>query len=241
MVESKRTPVREKAKQFAKLLREDAPDYDYLRELFRHLRKELEVSAPKKTETQQASAPISIEKLANFYNIIKQEGNNQSQIIIKTLLYTGIRVSELVNIFLEDIDSTKCQILIRKGVGNRERIVPFPKAFEKELAAHVKEMQLRDATYLFESSWKGPYTERGIRKMMGLYSKKAGLKENISPNSLRKFLLSWLKQQGIEDAMIQPYSGLVSREALAKYDIDTPKDTSGVQSGYESIIGKLPF
>ena len=77
--------------------------------------------------------------------------------------------------------------------------------------------------------------------MMSLYSKKAGLKENISPNVLRKFLLSWLKQQGIEDAMIQPYAGLVSRQSLAKYDINVPKDTSRVQSVYESVIKKLPF
>ncbi len=38
-----RTPVRQKAKQIAKVLRPEKPDYDYLRELFRHLRKELKV------------------------------------------------------------------------------------------------------------------------------------------------------------------------------------------------------
>lgn len=48
MVEIKRTPVREKAKQIAKSLAQEVPDYDYLRELFRHLRKELKVTTPKK-------------------------------------------------------------------------------------------------------------------------------------------------------------------------------------------------
>ncbi len=43
MTETKRTPVRQKAKQLAKSLREENPDYNYLRELFRHLRKELSI------------------------------------------------------------------------------------------------------------------------------------------------------------------------------------------------------
>jgi len=41
MFEVKQTPVRTKAKQIAKLLHQESPDYNYLRELFRHLRKEL--------------------------------------------------------------------------------------------------------------------------------------------------------------------------------------------------------
>ena len=51
MTLSQRTPVRKKAKQIAKLLRQETPDYNYLRELFRHLRKELSVDVihkPKK-------------------------------------------------------------------------------------------------------------------------------------------------------------------------------------------------
>ena len=44
MTEQKRTPVRQKAKQLAKYLRQENPDYDYLRQLFRHLRTELNVN-----------------------------------------------------------------------------------------------------------------------------------------------------------------------------------------------------
>ena len=44
MTASSRTPVKEKAKQVAKLLRKENHDYNYLRELFRNLRRELKVS-----------------------------------------------------------------------------------------------------------------------------------------------------------------------------------------------------
>jgi len=51
MPEHKRTPVRQKAKQLAKLLRAENPDYDYMRELFRHLRTELSVEVTHKDKT----------------------------------------------------------------------------------------------------------------------------------------------------------------------------------------------
>ena len=38
-----RTPVREKTKQFSKLLKKEQPDYNYLREVFRHIRKEMNI------------------------------------------------------------------------------------------------------------------------------------------------------------------------------------------------------
>ncbi len=43
MPENNRTPVKEKAKQLIKLLRQENPDYNYLREVFRQIRKELDV------------------------------------------------------------------------------------------------------------------------------------------------------------------------------------------------------
>ena len=45
----------------------------------------------------------------------------------------------------------------------------------------------------------------------------AGLNHSISPHQLRHFLLTWLKKQGIDDALIQPYSGHSSRQSLEVY------------------------
>jgi integrase/recombinase XerD len=47
---------------------------------------------------------------------------------------------------------------------------------------HVKVMRRKGATHLFESSWKRPYSERGIRKMIARYGKQSGLKRRVSPS-----------------------------------------------------------
>lgn len=60
-------------------------------------------------------------------------------LIVKTLLYTGIRVSELINITLNDINLTECQIKINNGKGNKDRVVPFPTNFKEALAIHIRQ------------------------------------------------------------------------------------------------------
>ena len=61
--------------------------------------------------------------------------------ITKTLLYTGVRVSELVKIKLSDLDFERCQIRVNAGKGSKDRIVPFPVAFKEVLVMHVEQMR----------------------------------------------------------------------------------------------------
>src|SRR3990167_1089855 len=168
MTELQRTPVRSKAKQIAKLLRKENPNYDYLRELFRHLRKELSVDVthqPKKLP----NVPTE-EEIHKYYKAVWQSRNMQHVVLIKTLLYTGVRVSELINIKINNVDFDRCQIRIIEGKGKKDRIVPFPNGFKEILAIHVDTTRKKGGKYLFESSWKKPYTDRGIRKILAQYT-----------------------------------------------------------------------
>lgn len=58
-------------------------------------------------------------------------------ILIKTLLYTGVRVAELVAIGIDDVDLDFCRIRITHGKGGKDRVVPFPQAFRETLALHI--------------------------------------------------------------------------------------------------------
>ena len=143
----------------------------------------------------------------------------------------------MVHIKLSEIDFDSCQIRITQGKGKKDRIVPFPDGFKEILAIHVHNMRDKGGQYLFESSWKKPYTDRGIRKILEQYSREAGMEHSISPHKLRHFLFTWLKKQGVDDALIQPYSGHESRKSLEIY---SKLSISDAQTEYEEIIGKFP-
>ncbi len=230
-----RTPVREKAKQFAKLLVKDNPDYNYLRQIFCHLRSELEIKPDKKPKTLPY-VPTE-EEIKKYYDVVWKSRNMQNVIITKILLYTGVRVAEFVRILISDVDFDRCQIRINQGKGSKDRIVPFPESFKEVLAIHAQSITQKGGKYLFESSWKKPYTDRGIRKILAVYSKAAGMKHSISPHKFRHFLFTWLKKQGIEDALIQPFSGHESRQSLEIY---SKLSIGDAQESYENVIAKFP-
>ena len=70
-------------------------------------------------------------------------------------------------------------------------------------------------------------TTRGIRKILANYAKKANIAQSLSPHKLRHFLFTWLKKQGIDDALIQPYSGHETRQSLEIYSKLSLNDFTG--------------
>jgi len=232
-----RTPVREKAKYFCKHLKKENPDYNYLRELFRHIRKNLNVEVGRDKEKKLPYVPTE-EEIDLYYKTVWKSRNMKHVVMIKTLLYTGVRVSELINIKIADIDLDHCQIKVVQGKGKKDRIVPFPNVFKEILAVHIENIKKNDAKYLFESNWKKPYSDRGIRKILMNYTKQAGIEHSISPHKLRHFLFTWMKKKGVDDALIQPYSGHDSRQSLEIY---SKLSLGDCQPEYEKKIKDFPI
>jgi integrase/recombinase XerD len=231
----RRVPAKRKARELTKHLRGERPDYAYLKEVFRHLRAELDVqitSVPKRLPYVPTEAEIRA-----FYEAVWRGRRTGDVVLIKTFLYTGVRVSELVRIRLEDVDLDACRIRISQGKGGKDRYVPFPRAFRETLALHIDAARKAGAAYLFESSWKKSYTDRGVRKILARYTAAAGITASISPHTLRHFLFTWLKTQGIDDALIQLYSGHATRQSLEIYSRLALADA---QDSYDKVIDQFP-
>lgn len=237
MSNSKRTPVREKARQLSKLLKKEQPDYNYLLQLFRHIRENLGVQANVRLPKKLPYVPTE-EEVSQYYQAVWKSKNMQHVVMVKTLLYTGVRVSELIRIKLLEIDLEACQIRVTKGKGRKDRIVPFPVQFREVLAVYIENIRKSKANYLFESSWKRPYSDRGVRKILAKYTEAAGIEHSISPHKLRHFLFTWMKKKGVDDVLIQPYSGHESRKSLEVY---SKLSLSECQDEYENQIKNFPI
>ncbi len=106
-----RTPPKKKAKELAKYLKAERPDYPYLKSVFRAVRDELEIPVPQRS-TRLPEVPTE-EEIRLFYQAVWNCRNFADMVLIKTLFYTGVRVSELVSIRLDEADVDRCQIRIR--------------------------------------------------------------------------------------------------------------------------------
>ena len=230
----KRIPAKKMAKQLGKILRRERPDYNYMKDIFRHLRNELNVTVTK-IPRKLPYVPTE-EVIRKYYKAVWASQNMNHVLIIKILLYTGIRVTELIRTKISDISLEECTIKINNGKGGKDRVVPFPKNFKETLGMHIREEIIKGAEYLFESSWRKGYSDRGIRKILEKYTKEAGIERSISPHKLRHYLFTWMKKQGVDDAFIQPYSGHDSRQSLELYSKLSIKEA---QDEYDRVIGNF--
>ena len=98
----KRTPARQKAIELAKYLRKEQLDYTYLKEVFRYLRKELEIKVTVERKEQKEVYIPTEEEIQKYYQAVWQSKDTQNMVIIKTLLYTGIRVGELIRVKINE-------------------------------------------------------------------------------------------------------------------------------------------
>jgi len=145
--------------------------------------------------------------------VIKAAETVKSRLMIKMLYYTGLRVSELVNLKVSDINLEKGEALI-KGKGNKQRRV----FFTPRLHDSLKEWLSAHPQNIFLFSKEKPLTTRNIQKILNKISKKLGLQKPLTPHKLRHSFATHLLESGSDIRTIQ---ALLGHENLSTTQIYT--------------------
>ena len=211
----KRTPPLQMAKKFARQLRNQRPDYSYLKQVFSHTRRLLEVS--RDNTTKRLPQLLTDAELAAFYDAVFSARKPTHMVMIKLLIFTGIRNAELAKIRLTDVDLSALQIRIERGKGKKDRLVPIPLFFRGELAVYIESQTKKKATSLFESNRLKPYSTRRIRQIVKQYALQANIDKREYPHLFRHQLITFLTKQGIISPKLQLISGHSAERNLAIY------------------------
>ncbi len=153
--------------------------------------------------------------LKRFFRMIQECGDLQHEIMLKLLFYTAVRVSELANIRVEDVDSDGCKIFIKQGKGAKDRYILFPASFRLVLKSHLRANPKN--RYLFESQRCTPFTPRRIQQIVQHYRDRAKIAHHVHPHLFRHQMLTYLTERGLSDAQIQLISGHESKKSLEIY------------------------
>jgi integrase/recombinase XerD len=158
---------------------------------------------------------LSSAELKKFFKTVQKCGDLQHELMLKLLLYTAVRVSELTNIRVSDVNIDACKIFIDNGKGSKDRYILFPSGFRLALRSYLDARP--DNVYLFESRLNQPYTGRRIQQIVRDYTDQSGLRRTVHPHLLRHQMLTFLTAQGLSDAKLQLISGHESRKSLELY------------------------
>jgi integrase/recombinase XerC len=132
--------------------------------------------------------------------------NPRDYAILQVFLQTGIRVSELAHLTINDADLVKPAINVR-GKGSIEREIELEKRGVQALKNYlaVRPESLSEAIFL---NYKGePISERGIRKLVVKYRKNAGITKRASCHTLRHTFATYKAEKGVSPFQLQQWLG----------------------------------
>lgn len=200
-------------REIVNLVRGHRLDYQAFRDLTKEIRQKLGLHRQPRSRHLPKILPEA--SLRKFYDTVAKSGNLQHEIMLKLLLYTAVRVSELAAIRVEHVDLDACKIFIESGKGDKDRYILFPASFALVLRTYMAANP--ENRYLFESRLKTKFSTRRLQKIVAEYAEIAGIPERMHPHLLRHQLLSFLTKQGMPDAQIQLISGHASKKSLEVY------------------------
>jgi len=150
-----------------------------------------------------------IDNLISAINLSKPE-EYRNKAIIELIYSAGLRVSELINLKLSDINLSEGFIKI-SGKGEKERIVPIGRQAINLLREYIEKARLnfdkKNIDYLFLNFRGEKLTRVSIWKIIKFYSIKAGIKKDISPHTLRHTFATHLLNNGSDLRTVQELLG----------------------------------
>ncbi len=147
-----------------------------------------------------------IQQLLDAPNIKKPRGLRDSA-MLELLYAAGLRVSELINVKLQDVNTEACFIRVF-GKGAKERIVPIGQYAKEKIEVYIKNARpvlLKNipSHYLFVARAGNPMTRQGFWKLLKRYAQLSRLQKEITPHSLRHSFASHLLEGGADLRAVQ--------------------------------------
>jgi integrase/recombinase XerD len=188
-------------RETTKLWRKHHLSYDQSRYVVAQVRHALQLAAPR--ERRRTVERLDTHEVGRLIEAAYRKGSRYG-LMVKTLFYTGARVSEFINIQVVDLrlDLDPPQVSLAIAKGGSDGYVPLLPALAQELRTHLSR---RKATYLFESNRSAPYTPRAVQLIVQDAAQRAGLPQRVTPHRLRASVATLLVDAGMPIDQVQKF------------------------------------
>ena len=146
---------------------------------------------------------------------------------------SGLRISELLNLKLTDIDSQRKQIKVEQGKGKKDRFTVLSDKILPLLRAYY--MEYKPKYFLFESPEGAKYSTTSVHIILNQAIKKAGIKKRVTMHTLRHSFATHLLEQGTDLRYIQSLLGHESTKTTQIYTHVTTKGFDQIKSPFDNL------
>jgi integrase/recombinase XerD len=163
--------------------------------------------------------------------LIEIADTEKSRLIISLLYSSGLRVSELVNLKVTDVNIAEGTGWVRLGKGAKDRLF----VMSPQLAQSLHEyLEGREHEFVF--SKLKPLTTRNIQKIIRLASTRAGITKKVTPHTLRHSFATHLLEQGTDIRIIQSMLGHSSLNTTQVYTHVSTEQLRKVQNPFDVLM-----
>ncbi len=164
--------------------------------------------------------------------MLNSSTNQKEKLIVELLAYTGVRVSELCAIRINDIDLTNRSLRIRGGKGDKDRLVIFSDRIIPDLRLYTLETRERNPKneFLFPTTKSKRISPVTVERIVRNLAKRAGISKKVTPHVLRHTFATSLLRNGADIRIIQV---LLGHSSISTTQIYTHVDDGALRRSYE--------
>ena len=163
------------------------------------LGKKFDIKTPKIAK----KAPIVLSK-QEVKQMIESTENQKHRLLISLLYSTGIRLSECVNLKINDLELNENVVWVRKGKGAKDRFVLLSEKLAGDIGSYIRDTP--NENYVF-SGRNGILSKRNVQKVISNAARKVGISKKVSPHTLRHSFATHLLESGVDIRKIQVLLG----------------------------------
>jgi site-specific recombinase XerD len=165
--------------------------------------------------------------------MIKSLDNCKHRTMLMTGYSAGLRISEIVNLRIKDIDSERMVITVRRGKGKKDRQVALSGRLLEQLRVYYKMYKPKE--YLFEGRAGGAYAMRTLQEVFKLAKERCGIAKAGGIHGLRHSYATHLLEEGTDIRFIQELLGHNSVKTTERYTHVSVKKLEKIQSPLDRL------
>ena len=186
----------------------------------------LKVGSPKRPRSIPKAIPLEdVERLVELPE--KDLLGRRDRAILEMLYGAGLRISELVQLDVDDVDLEGGTVLVRSGKGSKGRRVPMGRAAVSALGDYltvtrpelVRKAPKGGSPALFLNARGGRLSRQGCWKILKTYARAAGLDDRVSPHTLRHSFATHMLDAGADIRVVQELLGHASLSTTQVYTL----------------------
>jgi len=161
-------------------------------------------------------------------DMINALANPKHRLVLSLAYGSGLRVSEVINLRVRDVDTDELCVHIKHAKGMKDRITVFPEKLVADMQNALAGKQPGD--YVFESNRGGKLTAMSLQKVCKAAMQKAGVKKKATFHSLRHSFATHLLENGVDVRYVQELLGHQNIRTTQRYTHVTNPQLKNIKS-----------